>query len=108
MADKITQKQAIFYQLYKRHKAGIREHFEIWKLMGEVYCDEVKKWGFVSYEASARLSEMTKENPDLLERKLVTGKTGSTYYTYRINPCANVSHIRDSKLRDLHRTISRL
>lgn len=81
---KITQHQAIFYQLYQSRLKNPEVYIPIWQLIGEVWVEEVGLWGFVSYEVSARMSEMYKDNPRLFERKLVTGKTGAQYYAYRI------------------------
>ncbi len=81
---KITQHQGIFYQLYKSRLKDPEAYIPIWLLIGEVYVEEVSLWAFISYEVSARMSEMYKENPRLFERKLVTGKTGAQYYAYRI------------------------
>lgn len=81
---KVTQHQAIFYQLYKSRIKDPEVYIPIWLLIGEIYVEELGIWGFVSYEVSARMSELYKDNPRLFERKMVTGKTGAKYYAYRI------------------------
>jgi hypothetical protein len=98
MKNKITMYQAIFYQLYMARKKDKERYIPIWKLIGEVYVKELDKWAFVSYEISARISEMYYENPLLLERKHVIGKSGSRYYAYRLSQRVSVSAIRNEKV----------
>ena len=102
---KITQHQAIFYQLYKKHKADPMEYTPIWQLIGEVFCAELNVWGFVSYEVSARVSELYKDNPTLFERTQVTGKTGATYFAYRIALGAKERNIADADLLQFFKDI---
>lgn len=96
--NRITQREAIFYQLYKAHKERAGQFIPVFALMGEVWCAEVRKWGFVSYECSARASELIKENPTLIERTTITGKSGAKYYGYRIRANVTQANISDSKL----------
>jgi hypothetical protein len=98
MRKHLTQKETIFYQLYQARKKDPDEYIAIWKLIGEVYCEELNKHGFMSYEVSARMSEMYQDNPGLLERKWLKGITGAKYYGYRIAHGANASNIHDEKL----------
>ncbi len=69
---KVTQHQAIFYQLYKSRIKDPEVYIPIWLLIGEIYVEELGIWGFVRYEVSARMSELYKD------------KTGAKYYAYRI------------------------
>lgn len=96
---KVTQHQAIFYQLYHSHKQNKEEYIPIWKLIGEVYVKEYETWAFVSYEVSARMSELFSRNPTLFERKQVTGKSGSKYYAYRIRIGVTPLDIKDFDLK---------
>ena len=110
MKTKITQKEAIFYQLYMQRVLAETDeekykYIQIWKLIGEVFCPEVHLWGFVSYEVSARASEMFKYNTGLLERKYMRGKTGARYYGYRISINAKPSLIQDEKLLKFYQSI---
>lgn len=98
---KLTQKQSIFYQLIKEKKRNSADYIPLWKLMGEVYCVELDLWGFVSYEIPARMSEMYQDNEGMLERVIVTGKSGARYYAYRLADDYH-SHIRDDKLRMIY------
>lgn len=105
MRNRITQREAIFYQLYKKFKEKDGEYIPVFQLMGEVWCPEVSKWGFVSYECSARASEMIKGNPELIQRHSIRGKSGATYYGYRINPYVRVEMIQDADLHAFHKRI---
>lgn len=84
MKTKLTQQQAIFYQLYYARKKDPLIFVPVWKLIGEVYVKEYGRYKFVSYEVSARMSEMFKENPRLFERTKMTGISGAKYYGYRL------------------------
>jgi len=102
MRTRLTQKETIFYQLYKNKKIDKEEYIPLWKMIGEFFCEEVGLWGFVSYEVSARLSEMYNGNYNLLERKMLKGKTGATYYGYRISTTAKIDNIGDTNLRKFY------
>lgn len=105
MPKKITQHQGIFYQLYKLHQQDPEAFIPIWQLIGEVYVEELGQWVFISYEVSARTSELWSANPGLLDRKIVKGKTGAEYYAYRIHPEVTKHHIRDPRLDDFRRRV---
>lgn len=95
-SKKITQREAVFYQMYtlhRREKAEGKPHdfINVFDFMGEVYCKEVGKYGFVSHMCSARASELFAENKNwrtnenLFERKKVHGRSGAVWYAYRLN-----------------------
>lgn len=96
--NKITQKEAIFYQLYKAFRETPGEYIPVFKFMGEVHCVELGLWGFVSHECSARASEMRKDNPALVEVTEIVGKSGARFYGYRLTPAARPEMIQDSAL----------
>ena len=102
MRNRLTQKETIFYQLYKARAVDKEEYIPVWKLIGEVFCKEVGLWGFVSYEVSARCSEMFNRNWNLLERTKMKGKTGAKYYGYRISTTAKIDNIGDVNLRKFY------
>lgn len=104
---KITQHQAIFYQLYKLRQKDPEAYIPIWQLIGEIYIEELQTWAFVSYEVSARTSELWSDNPGLLDRKKVRGKTGAEYFAYRIHPLVSAESIKDPKLEAFRQTINR-
>lgn len=101
-----TQKEAIFYTLYTLFKAKDEKYLPVHKLMGEVFVKETNQWGYASYECSARASEMIKENPGLLMRTRLTGKSGASYYGYRISPMAKPELIKDEKLFAFYKRIT--
>lgn len=102
---RVTQSHAIFYQLYNAREKDREMYTPVWKLVGEIYIEEIGRWGFVSYEASARMSELFRDNPDLFERRRVTGKSGSKYYEYRINRNVSKEDIKDGKLLSFYKVI---
>lgn len=105
-SQKITQRQAIFYQLYKSFKSADREtYIPIWKMIGEIHCSELGLWGFVSYEVSARMSEMFKMNPSLFQRTMLRGRTGAKYYGYRIAPGVQPYMIHEKDLQEFYKKI---
>lgn len=104
---KITQKEAIFYKLYQSFKDTPGVYIPVFEFMGEVYAKEVGKWGFVSHECSARCSEMKKENPQLIESTVITGKSGAKYYGYRINPAVPKDVVLDKSIREFYQKIKR-
>lgn len=103
MRNRVIQHHAIFYQLYLAREKDPQAYTPIWKLIGEVYVPEMAKWAFVSYEVSARMSELFKANPNLFDRQLTTGKSGSRYYEYRIRNGVTIEDIRDEKLLDFYK-----
>lgn len=105
MKRKLTQKEAIFWKLYQRFKLKNADYMPVHELMGEIYCEPLAKWGYVSYECSARASEIIKENPALIQRSIIRGRSGATYYGYRINPAALPWMVVDPKLAAFYRSI---
>ena len=99
---KVTQKEAIFYALYKHLREKPGEYIPVFNFMGEIYVKEVALWGFVSHECSARCSEMKKENPDLIQSTVIIAKSGARYFGYRLNPEPKRNMINDDSLRKLH------
>lgn len=82
------------------------------EFMGEHYISELGHlpdngaWGWVSYECSARLSEMYRDNPNLLERDLIFGKSGAKYFGYRLRPGYTIEDMQDNDLRDFYTLIT--
>lgn len=107
MKNRLTMKETCFYLLYKKFKEGKGEYIPVFSFMGETFSEEVSKWGFVSYECSARLSELYSENPGLIQRQMLTGKSGAHYYGYRITPTPTLDLIKDEALRAFHKRISK-
>lgn len=109
---RLTQHEGIFYQLYRAWKdakdRGVEARYiPVHELMGEIYCPEAGKWGYVSYECSARASEMTKANPGLIQRERLRGRSGASYYGYRFNPNPTKDMIKDPAMIRFHKQIKR-
>ena len=109
MKKKLTQYEAIFYRMYTEHRKDkqrtpfpLKELIPVHGFMGEIYCEEVDLWGFVSYEVGARISELYSDNPGLFYRELIIGKSGAKYYGYRIADDACPDMMRDPKLKALY------
>ena len=97
---KLTQKQIIFcllYENYKNNGAPMAPH----NFMGEVYIKALGEHCFVSYEASARLSEINSENPCMLEIAKLTGKSGARYFGYRLQK----NTLQDPKLIEVYKRL---
>lgn len=100
MQKRISMKQAILYRLMQKRLSGM--FIPVYDIIGEIYCKELEKWGFVSFEVSARLSEMYRDNPTLLEREWQTGRLGAKYYAYRIAQSARPKDIKDPSLKKFY------
>lgn len=105
-----TQRQAIFYRLLRQHRKGGEEakrFIPVFELMGEIYIEEIGKWGYVSYECSARASEMIKMNPELIKRQQIRGRSGALYYGYRFCLEPKIEMIKDPDLLAFYQIIKR-
>jgi hypothetical protein len=102
MRSWITQRQIIFYLLYKKFREGNGEYIPTWQFVGEFFIEEFNKWAFMSYEVSPRCSELNSMNPGLIERITVTGKSGAKYFAHRLTPKANIDLIQDPDLRGFY------
>lgn len=105
--SKTSMKCGVFYVLYKARKINPEEYIPIWKLIGEVYVEELNEYVFLSYKAVARMSDLYIENPNLFEREWITGKSGSRYYGYRFAKNADQSLIKDSIVLDFYTLLKR-
>lgn len=104
-SNRLTMREAILYQLIKNHEQG-DQYVGLIPLQGDVYCPELNKAGWVSHEVSARLSELRKGNPGLLEiEKRKAKHSGATYYAYRLNPAFTPSLIKDPDLEQFARKV---
>lgn len=106
MKNKITQKQLAFYKLYKKFKDNHEEYLDTWEFGGEIHIIELGRWELMSYKCPARLSDIYNENPDFLERRIVTGKSGSKYFQYRITNISNpIEKLVDPILLEFYRKV---
>lgn len=91
-----------FWVLYQNKRSD--EYLPAWKFVGEVEIPG-RAYGFMSYKCPARLSDLYNENPGLLERIVMTGKSGAKYYGYRFSKDARPSMISDPMMRKFYETI---
>ena len=76
MINKKSQKQlALDYLRYNSDR-----FVPAWEFVGERFIGVT--WSYMSYSVPKRLSDLHKEG--LVERQLVKGKSGATYYSYKI------------------------
>lgn len=92
---KISQKQIALHLLMKSNRENPTEYLPAWRFVGEFVIPELTVWVMASYKCPARLSDIYTENPEFLERTDIHGKSGSTYYGYRIK---DPSKLQDQKL----------
>ena len=100
---RISQQQAIFYRLIQNRNDGDNRFLSAWEFQGFIEMPEFRERFFMSYECSARLSEMYSENPGLLERKWMHGRRH--FYGYRIAEDASAKSITDASLRALYKEL---
>lgn len=81
--EKITQQQMAFYKLYEERKKNPERYVAIWEFVGEIFIKELKKWELMSYTCPHRVFELFSDNLGLIERTMLTGKSGAHYYGYR-------------------------
>lgn len=82
--DDLTQKAAVLtYLIENRSEDYIPAH----KFTGVKTFESLDNLEFLmSYECPHRLTDIFQDNPKLLERKKIEGRTGAKYFGYRINP----------------------
>lgn len=105
MKYKTTQQQMAFYKLYEERKKDPERYVAIWEFVGEIFIKPTNKWELMSYTCPHRVFEVYQENPDLIERKMLIGKSGAHYYGYRLNINVSVEYIKDEKLKDFYKLI---
>lgn len=94
-----------FYTLYKAYKESPERYLPTWEFVGEVYIEELGSWTMRSYKCPTRLTDIFQENPRLLERKMITGKSGAKYYGYRFVHGVNIGLIEDQRLHEFYKVI---
>ncbi len=102
---KINQKEMVFYKLYKAFKEDPERWVSAWEFVGEMFIEELNTWVFMSYKTPANGVKIYFDNPGLIERQKVMGKSGSEYYAYRFTPKPVLSLIVDPKLREFYQKI---
>lgn len=102
---KVTQKMLAFYLLYREYKENRGAFIPTWRFVGELDIKELNMWGMASYKCPTRLTDIFQENPNLLDRELVTGKSGAKYYQYRIREGVTPEDLRDPSLIAFRRAL---
>lgn len=102
---KVTQKQMAFFRLYHERRVDPEKFLPTWEFVGELYINEFDQWVLMSYKCPTRLSDLYKENPTLLERSLITGKSGAHYYGYRLRVGVSPADIKDDSIREFYKEL---
>ena len=103
--EKITQQQMAFYKLYTEHHKDAERFVAIWELVGEIFIKELNKWELMSYTCPHRVFELYSENAGLIERKMLTGKSGAHYYGYRLVLQPKAEYIKNESLFEFYKLI---
>lgn len=102
---KITQKKAVFYILYQEFRKNPLEWIPAWRFVGELHIKELDRWYLMSYKCPTNGLEIYKDNPGLIERQWTKGKSGATYYEYRIRGGVTANDIQDVELRRFYQIL---
>lgn len=96
-----------FYKLYRAYKEDPERWVKIWEFVGEMFIEELNTWVLMSYKTPTNGSEIFFDNPKLVERRKVVGKTGARYFEYRLAPNPSVDKIQEQKLLDFYLKIKK-
>lgn len=77
-----------------------------WEFGGEMLIKELGTWVLMSYKCPARLSDIFLQNPTLLEREEIVGKSGAKYFGYRLRLHVTPNDIVDTKLKSFYDKIT--
>ncbi len=101
---RITQKQLAFYKLYKVYRKDHEQYINTWEFLGEVFIEELNRWEMMSYKCPTRLTDLYQENTKLLIRRVIKGKSGASYYQYKLFQ-PNIEKIEDVSIRVFYQEI---
>lgn len=101
----LSQQQMVFYKLLMEWRKDKEKYIPAFEFVGEMFIEELNKWVLLSYKCPTRLTEIYQDNPDLFQRTEITGKSGATYYGYRIVANPSPELIKDSKLLKFYNKI---
>ncbi|MFZ2152256.1 MAG: hypothetical protein WAV09_04070 [Minisyncoccia bacterium] len=104
--NKITQKKAVFYILWKAYREDKEQYVPAWKFVGELYIKELDQYFFMSYKCPANGIEIYFDNPGLIERRMTTGKSGAKYYEYRIAANPSIEKIKEKSIAEFYTLIT--
>lgn len=112
MKSRETQQEVVFYLLYESFKKDPKAYVPIHAFAaGDVLIKPLHRWAFASYKTPARVTEIYYENPGLLDRRKVRGKSGARYFEYRItffSPTPRENLIKDEILRNFYNKIKNI
>lgn len=100
--NKITQKRAVFYILWKAFREDPQQYVPAWKFVGELYIKEIDTHFFMSYKCPTNGLEIFADNPGLVERRYFTGKSGAKYYEYRIAANPSIEKIKEKNIAEFY------
>lgn len=103
--NKTNQRELLFYLLYQEFKKDKEKYTPLWKLMGEVYIEELGEWCFMSYEVSTTMSKLKADEPFLFESIDHKLKNGGTALAYRIRRDTKLSDIQTKEILDFYSKI---
>lgn len=107
MRDKFSQKELVFYKLYTAYREDKERWLPTWEFVGEILVKETGKWALMSYKTPTNGLKIFFDNPGLIERRWKRGRSGATYYEYRIAPLPTEAKILDEKLLKFYRKIKK-
>lgn len=102
---KITSKQLAFYKLYSEFRKDPARYVSAWEFVGEIHLQEIGVWGLMSYSCPRRVIEIFNENPNLLERRKTTGKSGARYFQYRFKQTVQPTDIIEESVSEIYKRI---
>ena len=105
--NKITQKKGAFYILWQARKENKEQYVPAWRFVGEFYCKELGEWFFMSYKGPTNGLAIYFDNPGLVERREVRGRTGAKYFEYRFTQHATFEMIKEPDIKAFAQAIER-
>lgn len=105
---KITQEFQVFYKLYQSYKENKERWVSAWEFVGEMYVKELDQWTLMTYKTPANGIKIFFDNPRLIERQRITGKSGAKYYQYRFKSGVDASCIDDPDLLKFYNLIKKV
>ena len=94
-----------FYKLWSEHRKDPERYVATWEFVGEMHIAEFNHWVMMSYKTPTNGLTIYFTNPELIERTMLKGKSGSSYYGYRIKPTATEASIKEADLLKFYRQI---
>ena len=95
-----------FAKLYVEYRANKERFVPAYECIGEMSIKNINRDVFMSYKCPTRLTDLFLENPNMLERQLIVGKSGAKYFGYRFRIGVKESDIVDEKLRKFYGELS--